>query len=880
MPKISKIQVSDGLFLVQIPEANLYIQCGCPSDSVKHLMKRGLIVTKEQNGAVFETGPNAVLLSDVLVQNGSFANLAEFPVLQMLYKQGMILPNHPNNTGVKPMLIGLAEQVEAQMQYIYRGNYGLVSEDEIIAAGIRKETAHEMMRLKLKFAFGRISPPEDLLDTRIVESEPVEIRNGVYIRRIRLNEFEFEYQGETAAVNLNLGPHESYGAPYPLGFHHIKREYFAIIHAGEGDGWNVNRPCMSSILMFQGKIYLIDAGPNVLYSLMALGIGVNEIEGIFHTHAHDDHFAGFTTLMRADHRIKYYSTPLVRSSVAKKLSALMSIDEKNLLEYFEVHDLEFDMWNHIDGLEVKPIFSPHPVETSILIFRTLWEDGYVAYAHFADIVALNVLRGMITDDPAKNGISQEFFDRVRREYLTKVYIKKIDVGGGMIHGDAEDFKDDPSEKIFLSHTSSDLNNKQKEIGSGAPFGMVDVIIPAAQDYAPQYAREFLQSYFPSAPVSELRILLNNMMVTFNPESILLKDGVINEDIYLILTGNVELIQSELGIHNILSAGALIGEMSGLYRAPSIGTYRAVNFVQAMRLPRSLYFKFVKRNRLYSDIRRLQENREFLQKTWLFGEVVSYPIQNKLAQSMHFGSYPQGYVFPKEIHPTIFLVRNGRLERCIDDEVFETLTAGHFFGEECVLFGTTGLFQVRAAEPTEVYLIPGNLLLDIPVIRWKLFETFQKRMKLILKPELSDTPPFHWREEYAVHVNEIDAQHKEIFRLAEKLYHAIDTKAEKTVLSQMSEVLTNAVEIHLGAEEALMKTNHYPDLETHRQQHKLVINSLAEFRNQIYHSDFSSDKFKLGFLKKWIIIDILTEDRKYGHFMDSKKEANFSAGSSF
>ena len=46
-----------------------------------------------------------------------------------------------------------------------------------------------------------------------------------------------------------------------------------------------------------------------------------KIEGIFHTHAHDDHFAGFTTLMRADHRIKYFATPLVRASVAKKLSA-------------------------------------------------------------------------------------------------------------------------------------------------------------------------------------------------------------------------------------------------------------------------------------------------------------------------------------------------------------------------------------------------------------------------------------------------------------------------------------------------------------------------------------------------------------------------------
>ena len=37
-------------------------------------------------------------------------------------------------------------------------------------------------------------------------------------------------------------------------------------------------------------------------------------------------------------------------------------------------------------------FSPHPVETNILFFRTLWKDGYVEYAHMADIASFEVLR--------------------------------------------------------------------------------------------------------------------------------------------------------------------------------------------------------------------------------------------------------------------------------------------------------------------------------------------------------------------------------------------------------------------------------------------------------------------------------------------------------
>jgi len=106
---------------------------------------------------------------------------------------------------------------------------------------------------------------------------------------------------------------------------------------------------------------------------------------------------------------------------------------------------------------------------------------------------------MITDDDTENGISRAFYDRIKREYLRRVHIKKIDVGGGMIHGDANDFKNDSSAKIILSHTSDELTNEQKEIGSGAPFGMVDILIPTTHNYAQSIAFQFLQTYFPSAP---------------------------------------------------------------------------------------------------------------------------------------------------------------------------------------------------------------------------------------------------------------------------------------------------------------------------------------------------------------------------------------------
>ena len=726
MPRILKTQVSPGIFWVEIPEVHLYILCACPADSIKHLMKRGLIVTREKNGVAYENGPNAILLSDLLVQNGNFSNLAEFPILQMLYRQGMILPNHPKNTGVKPLVMGSARQVRAQMEYIYRGNYGLISEEEIVEAGVAPDEAREMMRLKFKFAFGKIKYTDELIDSIIIGQEKVEIRDGVFIRRLRLNVFEISYGEESVTVDLNLKPQEKYPAPYPLGIHNIKREYFAVIHSGEGDGWDPNRPCMSSILMFQGKIFLIDAGPNLMHSLISLGIGVNEIDGIFQTHAHDDHFSGLTTLLRSDHRIKYYATKLVRISVMKKLAALLSIEPEEFFNYFDIEDLKVQEWNDIEGLEVKPIYSPHPLETNIYVFRTLCEDGYRTYGHFADIVGMDILRNMITDNDDEPGVTNYYYDEVLRDYTQKLDLKKIDIGGGLIHGNAEDFSTDASGKILLSHTDAELSHRQKEIGSGAPFGMVDVLIPAVQDYIRRDAFHFLQGYFPSVPRHQFSILMNCPLVTFNPETIIIRGGETTEDIYLVLTGDVEMINTESNVYNMLSAGAFIGERAGLTGTASNETFRAVNFVQALQIKSGLYLQFIKKNNLYASIERLQDRLALMQRTWLFGEAISQPIQSRIARQMQASHYEPGQEIKIANQGDLILISDGSIEVSDGPGAVSTLNSGEFFGEECALFGQSSPCEGQTTRGAEIYSIPGHILMDIPIVRWKLYETHAKK----------------------------------------------------------------------------------------------------------------------------------------------------------
>ncbi|MBF0160121.1 MAG: bacteriohemerythrin [Magnetococcales bacterium] len=866
---IRKLSVATGMDWVEIPEADLRILCGCPMDSVKHLMKRGLIMATEKNGAACETGPNAILLSDVMLQNGEFANLGEFPVLQMLYKQGLILPGHPNNTGQKPLLIGLAEQVNAQLQYIYRGNYGLISAEELINAGMAPEQAQQMMRLKLRFAFGAIRPSQQLFESCIVEGQEIEIRHGVTIRRDATNVYTFRYRDQSVSVNLNLAPGQHYQSAYPLGFQKLDREYFGVIHSGEGDGWDVNRPSMSSILMFQGRIYLIDAGPNLFANLSALGIGIDEIEGLFQTHAHDDHFAGITTLMRAGHKIRYFATPPVRVTVAKKIAALLSIEEERFQDFFKVHDLTADVWNDIDGLEVRPSYSPHPLETTIFHFRTLWQDGYKSYAHLADIVSLDVLKGMITADPAKPGINQDDYDRIQDDYLAPADLKKIDIGGGMIHGVAQDFRQDHSARILLAHTARELTPQEKEIGAHAPHGTVDVLIAGQSSCSRQTAAGFLQETFPTIPAYHVQMLVNHPVIDFSPGMMLIREGQVPEQIYLILTGTVERIRSRDNHLSRLSSGAMVGELMGLYSLPVHSTYVAACFVRALAIPVPLYRELVVRNHFMARIERTTDQRSFLESTNLFAEGVSQQTLGRIIDAIQVRHIAIGEAISCRDLTMLNLIHSGRIERSVSHEVVDILQPGDFFGEDNALFDTPCLFRLKTLEPVESFQIPGELVANIPIVRWKLFAAYLNRTMKVVHAVEDGHGGLRWNQAFNIQVLEMDTHHKKLVQIANAIAAIIHVGQDRGSLEAAFERLVDYTEYHFVAEEQLMERYGYPDLEHHRDRHRQLVSQVLQYRQHLNDSGHLKQHDFNSFFTDWLVKHILSEDRRYGAFLNAQ-----------
>ena len=709
--------LAPGISWLEIPKVDLRILCGCPADAVKHLTSKGKIRLVTENCATFETGPNAILLADDFLQNGLPANMAEFPVLQMFYKQGQIIPNHPNNKGERPILIGNENAVQSQLQYIYRGNYGLTTPEELIDCGVSLEDTVEMMAMKMQFAFGRIQPPDALLSTCVVKDSGWQrLKEDLLVSRIGMNQYQFKMGSECVDVDLSLKEGETYPPPYKLPDQQLPRDKFSVWHTGEGDGWDCLRPCMASILMIDGEPYLVDAGPNVHYTLEVLGIDLSEVAGIFQTHAHDDHFAGLPYLLQGGRKIKYLSSVLVRKSTFQKLSDLISLPAEEIENYFEIVDLELDKWTNVTkSVQVQPRFSPHPVETNIYYFKYQEGGEKKIFGHLADIVSSAVL-GRMKNPEAKYHISEDFFDKTLQSYLEQTDVKKIDAGGGMIHGEVVDFAKDPSEKLILAHSSLPFSEEQLASACTTEFGTSDLRVPLDHEtFFQDKALQWLRQRFPSLKKEVLKELITEQTEEIPRGNKILTRVQEAGYIPLLLTGRVEL-------NGLLHpAGTLLGEANALADLQELQEMVAVGPVRILPILLDSYRELLKNHKLLKKRTSLLKDCDHFRTFPIFqyGLTDDYLI-SVIKKSERISlkknqtvSLPENTLGVLEVGEVQFLTGNKNLK------VTENTVLGL-----SNMSGKSLSWKEQTLKKSQVLCLPAENLLQAPGVRWCLQRAYQ------------------------------------------------------------------------------------------------------------------------------------------------------------
>jgi hemerythrin len=123
---------------------------------------------------------------------------------------------------------------------------------------------------------------------------------------------------------------------------------------------------------------------------------------------------------------------------------------------------------------------------------------------------------------------------------------------------------------------------------------------------------------------------------------------------------------------------------------------------------------------------------------------------------------------------------------------------------------------------------------------------------------------YWDERYRIDVDEIDEQHKYLFKLINEMVTLFAMKQADRYFFETLNKLIKYAEKHFSDEEEFLELIGYPQMEEHCEFHEKLVEDIFTLTNHKVLSNYDTKKL-IDFMKKWICYHIMSEDMKYKKF---------------
>lgn len=147
-------------------------------------------------------------------------------------------------------------------------------------------------------------------------------------------------------------------------------------------------------------------------------------------------------------------------------------------------------------------------------------------------------------------------------------------------------------------------------------------------------------------------------------------------------------------------------------------------------------------------------------------------------------------------------------------------------------------------------------------------------------------PIVWTKEYSIGVDEMDAQHKMLLIIINRIELIAQGNPNRvdfeTKVKSVMQELFNYTVLHFSSEEVILKMFHYPDFVNHKKQHDKFIELVDKKKQNIEHlleagnleETISELKEIYNFLSNWLLTHIKKTDSDYTPFFEKiKKKAS-------
>jgi len=118
----------------------------------------------------------------------------------------------------------------------------------------------------------------------------------------------------------------------------------------------------------------------------------------------------------------------------------------------------------------------------------------------------------------------------------------------------------------------------------------------------------------------------------------------------------------------------------------------------------------------------------------------------------------------------------------------------------------------------------------------------------------------WEEKYSLKHKRIDAQHQELFRLANAVQNLKDQTTTKAELSTLFKEFFDYMARHFKEEEAYMQRIDYPLLSKHHLLHEGIIEGMTKILKEKKSLEQVQERMKF-IVQKWLVEHILDHDLK-------------------
>lgn len=120
--------------------------------------------------------------------------------------------------------------------------------------------------------------------------------------------------------------------------------------------------------------------------------------------------------------------------------------------------------------------------------------------------------------------------------------------------------------------------------------------------------------------------------------------------------------------------------------------------------------------------------------------------------------------------------------------------------------------------------------------------------------------FKWTRAHSIFLPEIDAEHRELYRLGDELQKALMAGAELAQLNPLLENLLASADQHFRHEERLMRAIQYDALAWHKRQHDTARKRVKTLIKRIRSGDSAGAGELLEFLSVWLRDHLAVPDR--------------------